>query len=77
VPVLAGSTQRTLSLDLTSGILDLACRGRTSVLRIKGSDDLGSRAGVVSAMEPLAAERKVRLETDLATAGSVAATRTS
>ena len=61
-------------LDLTSDILDLAkIEAGQSVLRIENVVISDVALGVVSAMEPLAAKRKVRLETDLAAAGSVAA----
>jgi signal transduction histidine kinase len=61
-------------LELTSDILDLAkIEAGQSVLRIENVVIAEVAQGVVSAMEPLAAKRKVRLETDLAAAGSVAA----
>ncbi len=61
-------------LDLTSDILDLAkIEAGQSVLRIENVVISDVALGVISAMEPLAAKRKVRLETDLAAAGSVAA----
>jgi signal transduction histidine kinase len=61
-------------LDLTSDILDLAkIEAGQTVLRIENVVISDVALGVVSAMEPLAAKRKVRLETDLTAAGSVPA----
>ena len=61
-------------LELTSDILDLAkIEAGQTVLRIENVVIADVAHGVVSTMEPLAAKRKVRLESDLADAGSVAA----
>src|SRR5229473_3427562 len=61
-------------LELTSDILDLAkIEAGQTVLRIENVVIAGVAQGVVSTMEPLAAKRKIRLETDLEDAGSVAA----